>query len=97
MKKLFLLLLPLIPMQFIAQQSEFYGNFTPTISHLVPISIKDAQPKNVVIKPNFKGRENIEVDNSQTHNIDWVWQQHENTEKSTSASIIWQEIGRAHV
>ena len=93
MKKLLLLTLSFISLQTFAQQSEFYGNFTPTISHLVPIALKDAQPQNVVVKPNFKGKENIQVDNSQTHNIDWVWQQHENTEKSTSASIVWQGLG----
>ena len=76
MKKLLLLLLPLIPMLLTAQQSEFYGNFSPTVSHLVPIPLKDAQPSTVVIKPNFKGREDAVVDHSQTHNPDWVWQQH---------------------
>ncbi len=93
MKKLLLLLLPLVQMQLMAQQSEFYGNFTPTVSHLVPVSPKDAQPNTVVIKPNFKGREEAIVDQSQTHNPDWVWQQHESTEKTASASIVWQGNG----
>jgi len=55
MKKLLLLLLPLVPMQLMAQQSEFYGNFTPTVSHLVPVSPKDAQPNKVVINQTLKG------------------------------------------
>lgn len=93
MKKLLLLLLPLVPMQLMAQQSEFYGNFAPTVSHLVPVSPKDAQPNTVVIKPNFKGREEAIVDQSQTHNPDWVWQQHESTEKTASATIVWQGNG----
>ena len=93
MKKLLLLLLPLVPFEFSAQQSEFYGNFTPTVSHLVPVSPKDAQPNTVVIKPNFKGREEAVVDQSQTHNPDWVWQQHESTEKTASANIVWQGNG----
>ena len=93
MKKLLLLLLPCVSMQLLAQQSEFYGNFTPTVSHLIPVSPKDAQPNVVTVKPNFKGREDAVVDQSQTHNPDWVWQQHEITEKTTSASIVWQGLG----
>ncbi len=93
MKKLLLLLLPLIPMLLTAQQSEFYGNVTPTVSHLVPIPLKDAQPSTVVIKPNFKGREDAVVDHSQTHNPDWVWQQHESTEKTASATLVWSSLG----
>lgn len=76
-----------------AQVSEFYGNFSPVISHMVPIELKAAQPNHTVIKPNFKGRDEVIVDQSQTHLPDWVWQQHENTEKATSATIVWQGLG----
>lgn len=94
MKKLLLLLLPfLVASPFYGQQSEFYGMFSPSTSYMVPVPIKEAQPSSVVIKPNFKGREDIQVDNSQTHNPDWVWQQHESGEKSTTATIVWQGLG----
>lgn len=76
-----------------AQESVSYIDVTPTISHMVPASEKLANSKKVVIKPNFKGRELYESDNSQTHNLDWVWQQHENLEKSTTASLLWQVTG----
>jgi uncharacterized protein (DUF2141 family) len=72
-----------------AQESEFLGNFTPTISHLVPATASQVTSHAQVIKPNFKGRELIEVDQSNTHNPDWVWQQHATTEKIASASVIW--------
>ena len=65
-----------------AQQSEFMGNVNPTVSHLVPASKSEVEPKNHIIKPNFKGRELIEVDNSNTHLPDWAWQQHEIAEKN---------------
>lgn len=72
-----------------AQESEFLGNFTPTISHLVPASPSQVAPHEAIIKPNFKGRDLIEVDQSNTHNPDWVWQQHASTEKIASASVLW--------
>jgi uncharacterized protein (DUF2141 family) len=72
-----------------AQESEFLGNFTPTISHLVPATASQVTPHQQIIKPNFKGRELIEVDQSNTHNPDWVWQQHATTEKIASASVLW--------
>lgn len=72
-----------------AQESEFLGNFTPTISHLVPASPSQVAPHEAIIKPNFKGREIIDVDQSNTHNPDWVWQQHATTEKIASASVLW--------
>ncbi len=72
-----------------AQESEFLGNFTPTISHLVPVTASQVNPHQQIIKPNFKGRELIEVDQSNTHNPDWVWQQHATTEKIASASVMW--------
>ena len=94
MKKLLLnlFLVTLSSLSF-AQVSEFYGNFSPTTSHMVPVELKAAQPNHVVIKPNFKGREDVVVDQSQTHLPDWVWQQHESTEKVTTATIVWQGLG----
>jgi uncharacterized protein (DUF2141 family) len=78
-------------MNFLAfsQNSEFLGYFSPTISHLVPATANQVSPHEVLIKPNFKGRELVEVDQSNTHNPDWVWQQHANTEKIASASVLW--------
>ena len=76
-----------------AQQSEFIGNVAPTVSYLVPAPANWVQPKNQVIKPNFKGRDLIEVDNSNTHYPDWAWQQHVTTEKIASASVLWQFQG----
>ncbi len=72
-----------------AQDSEFLGYFTPTISHLVPANPSQVSPHEAIIKPNFKGRDLIEVDQSNTHNPDWVWQQHASTEKIASASVLW--------
>ena len=72
-----------------AQGSEFLGNFSPTISHLVPATASQVSPHEALIKPNFKGRELVEVDQSNTHNPDWVWQQHATTEKNASASLLW--------
>lgn len=72
-----------------AQGSEFLGYFTPTISHLVPANPSQVEPHETIIKPNFKGRELIDVDQSNTHNPDWVWQQHATTEKIASASVLW--------
>lgn len=93
MKKLLLTLSFSLPFVLSAQNSEFYGYFEPSISHMVPIPLKDAQPVNTVLKPNFKGREDLQVDQSQTHNPDWVWQQHESSEKTTAATILWQGNG----
>jgi hypothetical protein len=76
-----------------AQESQFMGYFSPVKAELVPASKDQILPKNEVIKPNFKGRELIEVDQAPHHNLDWVWQQHENTQKNASAQILWQVQG----
>jgi hypothetical protein len=76
-----------------SQNSEFMGYVTPTVSHLVPASKSSVEPKNQIIKPNFKGRELIEVDNSNTHLPDWVWQQHQSTEKIAAATKLWDVQG----
>ncbi|MBM3161611.1 MAG: hypothetical protein FJZ66_09785, partial [Bacteroidetes bacterium] len=76
-----------------AQQSEFMGNVTPTTSQLVGTNNSKDQPKTHIIKPNFKGRELIEVDNSNTHLPDWAWQQHELAEKNAVATKLWDVQG----
>lgn len=93
MKKLLFYLLLFSSFLSFSQNSEFLGYVSPTVSHLVSASPAQSEPKNQIIKPNFKGRELIEVDNSNTHNPDWVWQQHQNTEKIASASVLWQFQG----
>lgn len=61
---------------------------------MIPAEAKLTNPKHQVIKPNFKGRELIEVDNSNTHKPDWVWQQHvTETQKATTATILWSKDG----
>jgi hypothetical protein len=74
-----------------AQTSTFYGYFSPTGSKLVP----HIEPKGSkdMIKPNFKGKELYEVDIQPTHYPDWVWQQHENQEKVSTATLNWQVQG----
>mgnify|MGYP000175585216 CR=1 FL=1 len=53
-----------------AQESQFMGYFTPTISNLVPATPSQTNSHQQVIKPNFKGKELIQVDQSNTHNPD---------------------------
>jgi len=94
MKKLFTLIIVAASSSLFGQESQFMGYFSPTTAELVPTPKGQDNPKNQVIKPNFKGRELIEVDNSQTHNPDWVWQQHEvSTEKALTATVIWSKDG----
>ncbi|MFM7006151.1 MAG: T9SS type A sorting domain-containing protein [Flavobacteriales bacterium] len=82
----------LISLQLFAQESTFYGYSSPTTAQLVPApSALDAK-KDIVV-PNFKGREIPVQIGSNAHNPDWVWQQHQSTQKTTSASLIWQVQG----
>lgn len=76
-----------------AQNSEFLGYVSPLTSNLVPTSSSINDLKNHIIKPNFKGRELIEVDNSNTHLPDWVWQQHEVSLKNAAATKLWDVQG----
>ena len=69
------------------------GNVAPTVSYMIPAPANWVEPKNQVIKPNFKGRDLIEVDNSNTHLPDWAWQQHEVTEKNAAATKLWDVQG----
>jgi len=93
MRKKLLYLILFIVWNGFAQNSEFMGYLSPTVSYLVPAPNNWIQPKNQIIKPNFKGREMIEVDNSNTHLPDWVWQQHESTEKIAEATKLWDVQG----
>ncbi len=94
MKRIFTLLIVAASSSLFGQESQFMGYFSPTTAELVPTPKGQANPKNQVIKPNFKGRELIEVDNSQTHKPDWVWQQHQvSTEKALTATVIWSKDG----
>ncbi|MCE2713507.1 MAG: hypothetical protein LW688_13370, partial [Cryomorphaceae bacterium] len=78
----------------VGQESTFHGYFSPTESHLVPLSIDKNVPENTVIKPNFKGKELLEeVNLNIQHNPDWLWQQHENMEKVATATLLWQVQG----
>ena len=77
MRKIFTFSFLLGSFSMFGQESQFMGYVTPTVSNLIPASKNQVEPKNQVIKPNFKGRDLIEVDNTNTHNPDWVWQQHQ--------------------
>lgn len=93
MKKLLLLTkMGLLASLSFGQNSTYYGSSTVTVSHLVPYV---APPKSdtIIIKPNFKGRDMVEVEVLPTHNPDWVWQQHENQEKVSTATLNWQVAG----
>ncbi|MEN9699028.1 MAG: hypothetical protein RLZZ301_226 [Bacteroidota bacterium] len=76
-----------------AQESTFYGNVSPGVAKLVPA--EESVPKNgqTKIVPNFKGRELVINPQGNHHNPDWVWQQHSTTEKTSSASVLWQMTG----
>jgi len=95
MKRIFTFILVAANFSLFGQESQFMGYFSPTNAELVPTPAGMENPKNQVIKPNFKGRELIEVDNSQTHNPDWVWQQHEltNQQKTLTATVLWSKPG----
>lgn len=94
MKRILFSLGCVLSLNGMAQESQFLGNFTPQISHLVPAKADMEVSKTQVIKPNFKGRDLIEVDNSNTHNPDWVWQQHETqSAKTPTATILWSKPG----
>jgi hypothetical protein len=78
--------------QLFAQEATFYGYVSPTTAHLVPAPSEAFHSKEIVI-PNFKGRELPVQIGSNDHQPDWVWQQHQNTQKTTSASLLWQVQG----
>ena len=82
----------LITLQLFAQESTFYGYSSPTSAHLVPAP-SDIDAKKDLVVPNFKGREIPVQIGFNTHNPDWVWQQHQNAQKTTSATLLWQVQG----
>ena len=77
---------------FFAQEATFYGYISPTTATLVP-AVNQADPKKDIVIPNFKGRELPVQLGTNAHQPDWVWQQHQNTQKTTSASLLWQVQG----
>ena len=92
MKIFYLIGTLLLSFQLFAQEATFYGYVSPTIAQLVPAPNEAANSKDIVI-PNFKGRELPVQFGSNEHQPDWVWQQHQNTQKTTSASLLWQVQG----
>ena len=77
---------------FFAQEATFYGYISPTTATLVP-AVNQADAKKDIVIPNFKGRELPVQLGTNAHQPDWVWQQHQNTQKTTSASLLWQVQG----
>ncbi|MFM8595855.1 MAG: T9SS type A sorting domain-containing protein [Flavobacteriales bacterium] len=92
MKQLLLVLVLLSANLAFTQNAEFYGYVSPTVAKLVPAPTQNGPAKDIVI-PNFKGRELIENEVLNTHQPDWVWQQHQTTNKSASATVLWQVQG----
>ena len=77
---------------FFAQEATFYGYISPTTATLVP-AVNQADAKKDIVIPNFKGSELPVQLGTNAHQPDWVWQQHQNTQKTTSASLLWQVQG----
>ncbi|MFM6945527.1 MAG: T9SS type A sorting domain-containing protein [Flavobacteriales bacterium] len=92
MKQLLFILVLLSANLAFTQNAEFYGYVSPTVAKLVPAPTQNSPAKDIVI-PNFKGRELIENEVLNTHQPDWVWQQHQTTNKSASATVLWQVQG----
>ncbi|MBM3453094.1 MAG: hypothetical protein FJX84_08135, partial [Bacteroidetes bacterium] len=93
MKNIFTLIVLFTSLIYFSQGSEFIEFVSPTTSFLNPESPNMIEPKTHIIKPNFKGRELIEVDNSNTHLPDWAWQQYELAEKNAVATKLWDVQG----
>lgn len=92
MKLRYLLVCLLFAQQFAAQQAEFYGYFSPGTAQLVAAPTGADANKEIIV-PNFKGRELAVQLGSNAHQPDWVWQQHQNAQKTVSASLLWQVQG----
>ncbi len=77
-----------------AQEATFYGLVSPSTATLVPAPT-NTDPKKEIVIPNFKGRELPLQISGNTHQTDWVWQQHSqnNQQKTTSATLLWQVQG----
>jgi len=95
MKKIasFALLLLCLDFSSQAQTSTFYGMFSPVTSHLVPTVEPKNGNANEVIKPNFKGKEIMQETVNPAHSPDPVWQQHQNLEKASTATLNWNVQG----
>ena len=92
MKQLLFILVFLCTNLALGQNSEFYGFVSPTTAKLEPAPVQNGPAKDYIV-PNFKGRELVENEVLNTHQPDWVWQQHQTSNKSASASILWQVQG----
>lgn len=92
MKLHYLIVCLLLVQQFRAQQAEFYGYFSPGTAQLVAAPTGADANKEIIV-PNFKGRELAIQISGNAHQPDWVWQQHQNYQKTTSASLLWQLQG----
>lgn len=92
MKSFYLLLFGCVSFLSFAQNSEFYGFSNPTEARLVPAPEQENAKKDIIV-PNFKGRELLPNPIVNNHQPDWVWQQHQNTEKTASAALLWQVQG----
>jgi hypothetical protein len=92
MKLSYVLCSLVISIQLFAQESTFYGIVSPTTANLVPAP-SNTEPKRDIVIPNFKGREiPVQLGNN-THLPDWVWQQHQLSQKTTAATLLWQVQG----
>ncbi|MEN9742347.1 MAG: hypothetical protein RLZZ65_152 [Bacteroidota bacterium] len=92
MKSFYLFLFGCASFISFAQNAEFYGYSSPTEARLVPAPAQENSKKELIV-PNFKGRELIANPVINNHQPDWVWQQHQNTEKTASATLLWQVQG----
>lgn len=92
MKQLLILLVLFGAQTAFGQGTEFYGYASPTAAKLVPAPEQSGAPKEFIV-PNFKGRELVENTVQNTHQPDWVWQQHQVTNKNASATLLWQVQG----
>ena len=92
MKQLLFILVFLCTNLALGQNSEFYGFVSPTTAKLEPAPVQNGPAKDYIV-PNFKGRELVENEVLNTHQPDWVWQQHQTSNKSASASVLWQVQG----
>lgn len=92
MKLIYFIGLLLFAQQIAAQQAEFYGYVSPGTAHMVPAANSSDAKKDIVV-PNFKGRELPVQISGNAHQPDWVWQQHQQTQKTVSATLLWQVQG----
>jgi Secretion system C-terminal sorting domain/SprB repeat len=76
-----------------AQQSEFLGYSTVFQSTMINYEVPKDLDSASRIKPNFKGRADAQSFDNSPHQPDWVWQQHGNLQKASTATTVWSVIG----